>query len=337
MKICVIHLNQIGDLVFSLPLLKSLRDRYPDALIHSVVKPPLNELLRGSPLVDEVLPKPGRLGGKIRLVKTLRAQGYDLLICLARSEEAFLLTALSGARTRAGFERFPWDRVLHVREVIVGHNCWRNNARLIQRLGISPTVEGYVGLLPVESRECGIEVPENYVVISAGASPRRLAKAWDEEKFSHLAVRLHERYGLTPVLVGAGDTRESNELIAHGISTLAESRGTPVLDLTGRLGLRELTALLMRARLFVGIDSGVMHLASAVDIPVVALFGPTDPAFVGPQNSRSRVVRHEMPCMPCYLNTTCGDAVDCMRRLQVDEVMDACTRLMDENGADRRH
>ena len=107
MKICVIHLNQIGDLVFSLPLLKSLRDRYPDALIHSVVKPPLNELLRGSPLVDEVLPKPGRLGGKIRLVKTLRAQGYDLLICLARSEEAFLLTALSGARTGRDSSAFP--------------------------------------------------------------------------------------------------------------------------------------------------------------------------------------------------------------------------------------
>ncbi|HPW67950.1 MAG: glycosyltransferase family 9 protein [Deltaproteobacteria bacterium] len=333
MKICVIHLNQIGDLVFSLPLLKSLRDRYPDALIHSVVKPPLGELLRGSPLVDQVLPKPGRLAGKIRLARALRAQGYDLLICLARSEEALLLTGLSGARTRAGFARFPWDRALQVKEVVVGHNCWRNNACLIERLGIAPSVKGYVGLLPVESHECSAEVPENSVVISAGASPRRLVKAWDEEKFSRLAVRLHERSGLVPVLVGAGDTKESNGLIARGISTLARGRDIPVLDLTGRLGLRELTALLMRARLFVGIDSGVMHLASAVDIPVVALFGPTDPAFVGPQNVRSAVVRHEMPCMPCYLDTTCSGPVECMRRLQVDEVMDACAGLMDESGA----
>ncbi len=332
MKICVIHLNQIGDLVFSLPLLKSLRDRYPGALIHSVVRPPLSELLKGSPLVDEVLPKPRRLGEKIRLARDLRARGYDLLICLARSEEALLLTALSGARTRAGFARFPWDRALQVREVVVGHNCWRNNARLIERLGIAPSVESYVGLLPVEPHECSAAVPENYVVLSAGASPRRLAKAWDEEKFSRLAAGLYERYGLTPVLVGAGDTKESNDLITRGISALAQGRDIPVLDLTGRLGLRELAALLMGARLFVGIDSGVMHLAAAADVPVVALFGPTDPALVGPQNVRSAVVRHDMPCMPCYLNTTCG-TVDCMRRLQVDEVMDACVNLMDESGA----
>lgn len=332
MKVCVIHLNQIGDLVFSLPLLKSLRDRHPGALVHSVVKPPLGELLKGSPLVDEVLPKPRRLGEKMRLARDLRARGYDLLICLARSEEALLLAALSGARTRAGFARFPWDRALQVREVIAGHNCWRNNARLIERLGIAPSVESYVGLLPVESHECSAAVPENYVVISAGASSRRLAKAWDEEKFSRLAIGLHERYSLTPVLVGAGDTKESNDLIARGIRADAQGRDIPLIDLTGRLGLRELAALLMGARLFVGIDSGVMHLASAVDIPVVALFGPTDPAFVGPQNGRSAVVRHDMPCAPCYLNTTCG-TVECMRRLQADEVMDACARLMDESAA----
>lgn len=327
MKICVIHLNQIGDLVFSLPLLKALRDRHPDARIHSVVKPPLHDLLAGSPLVDEIMLKPGGLREKVRLAGRMREQKYDLLICLARSEEAFLLTAASGAGTRAGFVRFPWDRTLDVKEMVVGHNCWQNNARLLERLGIPRTAGSYVGLLPVDPQECSTAIDGPYVVISAGASPRRLDKAWDEDKFARLVVRLHERFSLTPVLVGAGDTQESNALITRGIRADAQGEAIPVVDLTGRFGLRALAALLMRADLFVGIDSGVMHLASALDAPVVALFGPTDPVLVGPQNKRSVVVRHDMPCVPCYLNRSCT-AVECMRNLEVDEVMDACVRLM---------
>lgn len=332
MKICVIHLNQIGDLAFSLPLLKALKDAHPGARIHSVLKPPLGELLEGSPLVDAIIPKPGDLSGKLELALSLRRHRYDLLVCLARSEEAMLLTALSRARTRAGFARFPWDLALDVKEAVVGHNCWKNNARLLEGLGIPRTAESYVGLLSVGADETGLDLPQRYVVISAGASARRLVKAWDEDKFARLAVRIHERWSLTPVLVGAGDTRQSNELISRGIAALSPNGAVPVCDLTGRLGLRGLASLLKGAELFVGIDSGVMHLASAVDIPVVALFGPTDPELVGPQNERSAVVRLDLPCSPCYLNRTCDD-VACMRNLRVEDVMDACVRLVEGSRA----
>ena len=328
MRICVIHLNQIGDLMFSLPLLKALRDRYPDSLIHSVLKSSLGELLAESPLVDEIIPKPEKFSQKVSLARKLRKQRYDLLICLPRSEGALILTAVSGAGTKAGFEHFPWDLALDVRESVDRHNCWPSNARLLERLGVPRTAGDYVGLLSIDPLERDIALDGPYVVISAGASPRRLAKAWDEDKFARLIVRLHERYALTPVLVGAGDTKESNALIARGVESDARGGAVPVVDLTGRLGLRELAALLKKASLFVGIDSGVMHLASALDTPVVALFGPTDPALVGPQNRRSEVVRHVMSCVPCYLDRTCEE-VECMRSLAVDEVMDACTRILE--------
>ncbi|HQJ10022.1 MAG TPA: glycosyltransferase family 9 protein, partial [Deltaproteobacteria bacterium] len=173
-----------------------------------------------------------------------------------------------------------------------------------------------------------IIIPEPYVVISAGASPRRLTKAWDEEKFAQLIVSLYERSSLRPVLVGAGDTRESNALITLMVKNDPKGKDIDVLDLTGKLNLRSLTALLMRAGLFVGIDSGVMHLASASDIPVVALFGPTDPYYVGPQNERSIVVRSDMECIPCYLDKSCRH-IECMRKLGTEQVMDACIRVMD--------
>lgn len=328
MKVCIIHLNQIGDLVFSLPLLKAIRDRYPGAEIHSVTKPYLKDLLAGSPFVNETIPRQGGVRETIRLAKVLRQNRYDLLITLARSEEAFILTSLSRAGTRAGFVRFPWDMCLNVKETVLGHNSWYNNARLLDRLGIPRTADTYVGLLPVDPAECKTIIPEAYVVISAGASPRRLVKAWDEEKFAQLIISLHERYGLRPVLVGASDTKESNALITLMIRNDGKGKDIDVLDLTGKLNLRSLAALLMKAGLFVGIDSGVMHLASAADIPVVALFGPTDPYYVGPQNERSIVVRSDMDCVPCYLSKACRH-IECMRRLGVEQVMDACIRIMD--------
>ncbi len=366
MKICVIHLNQIGDLVFSLPLLKTLRESYPSAEIHAIVKPYLKSLLEGSPLVNRIIGRPGGVKETINLIRTIRNERYDLLINLARSEETFILTALSSAGTRAGFVSFPWDLCLDVKETVIGHNCSYNNARLLGRLGMSMKADSYVGLLPVDASECSVAIPEPFVVISAGASRRRLIKAWDEEKFARLIVAIHKRYGLNPVLVGAADTKESNEKIAgivksgDGSSPLTpalfptrgdlapEGRGgletgqpavgdrpndlsgknIDVLDLTGKLNLRALAAMLMKARLFVGIDSGVMHLASAADCPVVALFGPTDPVFVGPQNEESIVVRHEMPCMPCYMSNPCKE-IDCMRGLDADVVLEACISIME--------
>ena len=147
-------------------------------------------------------------------------------------------------------------------------------------------------------------------------------------------MELHERFGLTPVLVGADDTRESNAKILEGVKSSPGGAQIEVHDLTGKLGLRALTALLMRAGLFVGIDSGVMHLASASDIPVVGLFGPTDPLYVGPQNSRSAVVSLSMDCMPCYLKKTCDD-VRCMRDLSAEKVLEACIGLMEGKDAPR--
>lgn len=327
-KICVIHLNQIGDLVFSLPVLKALRDAWPGAAVHSIVKPYLKGLLVDSPFVDEIYTKPQGIAERIRLAGTIRNNRYDLLISLARSQEAMLLTALSRAGVRAGFVHFPWDMCLDVKETVVGHNCWINNARLLNKLGIPVEKNDYVGLLNVKQALGGITVPEKYVVISAGASRRRLAKAWDEEKFAELVVLLHYEYGLAAVLVGAGDTVESNALIMHHVSDLEGGQGAEIIDLAGRLNLRELYALLEGASLFVGIDSGVMHMASAADIPVVALFGPTDPDYVGPENRQSIVVREDLACVPCYLNRTCRE-IDCMRNLGTEKVMAACRELME--------
>lgn len=326
-KICIIHLNQIGDLVFSLPLLKALRDHYPDACIHSVVRPYLKGLLQDSPFVDRIIVRADALRSRIGLACSLRRERYDLLITLPRSEEALMLAAMSGARLRAGFSHTPWDMGLDVKEVIQGHNSWFNNKKLLDRLAIPVFQNNYVGLLRVDSLPTVEGLPWRYAVISPGASRRRLAKAWDEEKFARVIARLSMEFGLDCVLVGGGDTAECTGAIVAKAERFLRGGVLQVTDLAGKIGLRELVTVLKKAKLFVGIDSGVMHMASALDIPTVGIFGPTDPFYVAPQNMRSRVVRKDLACSPCYLREDCAHR-RCLEELDDDEVVEACRLVL---------
>jgi len=322
-KIGIIHLNQIGDLVFSLPVLKALRDNFPGAEIDSIIRPHLAELMDGSRLADNLILRRDGLANKIRLINTVRQNRYDLLISLARSQEALILTCLSRAGIKAGFAHPPWDMGLDVREVVEGHNCWYNNAKLLHRLKVPVNKDDYVGLLKNNDSYYVPEIPGRYVVISPGASKRRQIKAWDEDKFAGLITWLESEYSLVPVLVGGKDCIEYNELIINCI----DDKDMAIVNMTGKIGLKNLVSLLREASLFVGIDSGVMHMASSLDIPVVGLFGPTDPFYVGPQNERSIVVKSDMDCMPCYLRPSCNN-IECMRNLGIEEVKQACRKVM---------
>ncbi len=327
-KICVIHLNQIGDLVFSLPLLKALKEHYPASELHSVIKPHLACLLDGSPWVDRIILRGKEISSRLQLVRSLRRERYDLLVSLPRSEEALVLAALSNARLKAGFSHAPWDLSLDVSVKIKGHHGWFNNRRLLQRLNIPIVKDDYVGLLPAASWACPHELPERIAVFAPCASGRRQTKSWEAERFAGVMEYLKRRHGLCPVLVGGAGDAEHNRLIEQAaIEKSSNSLG--VVNLTGSVSLKELCAVIRQARLAVGIDSGVMHLASCLDVPLVVLFGPTDTKFVGPHNEQSIVIQHtEMDCVPCYLKD-CGHTA-CMKRITVDEVTQACDGLLSD-------
>ncbi len=326
-KICILHLNQIGDLLFSLPLLNALKETFPKASIHSVVRPYLQELLSGTPYVDRVILRESSLKAKWALMKNIRKNRYDLLICLGTSEESFILTALSKAKIKAGFTTFPWDLCLDIKEKVEGHKSWYNNARLLGRLNVRISKNDYVGLVNVNKNENSLSLPEKFAIISPAASRRRQIKTWDQEKFAELIILLKSSLDLNSVLVGSVDNLAYNKAIIEMVKEKEPQKEFQVHNLTGKTGLGSLCSIIARARLFVGIDSGIMHLASSIDIPVVGLFGPTDPLYVGPQNARSIVVRNkDMDCMPCNLKHC--DHRDCLSRLETNQVLEACRRLL---------
>jgi ADP-heptose:LPS heptosyltransferase len=334
-KICVIHLNQIGDLLFSLPLLKALKESTSSTIVHSVIRPHLKDLLAHSPFVDELLIRE-KGGRKICiLLDQLRKNKYDLLITLSRSEECFFLTTFSSARVKAGFSRFPLDLGLQCKEKMEGPSSISNNLRLLKRLNIETKKNDYVGLIQIPfDQGSGGAAGENfskaqgkYVVISPGTSARRRIKTWEEEKFGSLILELKEKHGLNPVLVGGEDSEEVSKRIIEIVKDKDEAgKVSPIQNLVGKTSLKELCYLLKEASLFVGVDSGILHLASSFDIPVVGIFGPTDPFYVGPQNRRSRVIREEIGCSPCNLKG-CEER-PCMRNLDAQRVLGACEELL---------
>jgi ADP-heptose:LPS heptosyltransferase len=149
-------------------------------------------------------------------------------------------------------------------------------------------------------------------------------KTWENTNFARLILLLHRHFDLVPVLIGGKDNREDNQNIIEIAQT--EGQIAAVDNLTEE-SLGSIASVIQHADLFVGIDSGFMHMASSFDLPVVALFGPTDPFYVGPQNKRSIVVRKEsMECVPCYLQNC--EHKNCMVNLSVDTVFKACEKLM---------
>jgi ADP-heptose:LPS heptosyltransferase len=334
-KLCVIHLNQIGDLLFSLPFLKALRESTPSAIVHSVIRPHLKDLLAHSPFVDQLLIREKGIKKGFILLDQLRKNRYDLLVTLSRSEECFFLTTLSGARVKAGFSHFPWDFGLDLKEKTEGPPSVSNNMRLLKRLNIEAKKNDYVGLIHIpfdkdsggSARDTFCKIQGKYVVISPGTSARRRVKTWEEEKFGDLILRLKERHGLNPVLVGGEDSSEVSKKVVEFVREKDDGNNVnQIQNLAGKTNLKELCYLLKESSLFVGVDSGIMHLASSLDIPVVGIFGPTDPFYVGPQNRRSRVVREEMECSPCY-SKGC-DERPCMKNLDVQKVLEACEELL---------
>jgi ADP-heptose:LPS heptosyltransferase len=329
-KICVLHLNQIGDLVFSLPFLRALRENNPSSMIHSVIPPHLKDLLIHSPYVDRLVYRGRGIKNRLRLLNEIRRNRYDLLITLSRSEECLLLAAFSRAEVKVGFQKNPWDFGLHIKEKMEGPPSWHNNFRLLRSLNMDVKKKDYVNLLTFSPESRRPEDREKYVVISAGTSSRRRIKEWEEEKFGDLIVQLRQRFALQPVLVGGEESQAVNERIIQRVKEKANGQKFgPVDNLAGKTDLVELCDLLKHASLFVGVDSGIMHLASSFDIPVVGIFGPTDPSYVGPQNVRSRVVRaEEMACVPCHLKG-CKER-ECMKKLDVQKVFAACEQLLSQ-------
>ncbi len=332
-RILIVLMGAIGDVTLALPLATRLRQAYPQARIAWAVEPAAAPLLWRHPAIDAVVTFDRARGARAFLpfVREVRAVRAQLALDLQRHLKSGIVSRASGAAVRLGFHRRNaregnWlFNTHHLEPMPHLSSKLRQFQAFGDWLGI-PEVAVDFGLRLSEGEQhrveellAGIERP--FAVAFVGASWD--SKLWFPERTAEVAEALAER-GMRTVLVGGRDDS------AFAAAVVRAAR-TPVLDLAGRITLRDLIGIFARARVAFGPDTGPMHIAAAVGTPVVSLWGATSPARSAPWGNEARVILGSAPCSPCY-RRRCPIGRICMEAISVESVVERLSRAA--GGAD---
>ena len=344
LRVLLVRLSAIGDCLHAAPVASALRRAHPEAFIGWAIQEPAASLLRGYAGVDRfhLYPRRARgIGALRRFRRELRSCRYDAAVDVQGLTKSGLVAWWSGARQRIGFRGGPamGSRELNALflnrrfavDLETRHVVDRNLA-LLRASGLAgegdadaewrlPDYAEPAPLAFLERRGLG---DGRYAVVSPGTIWR--TKRWPPRHFAAAVRRLGSDRGLPVVVAWAGeDERRAAEEIVAGAGDGCRVLLAPPTD------LRELATLLRRAALFLGCDSGPAHLAAALGVPCVSVFGPTDPARNGPYGPRSAAVRldRRLDCQPCWRRTCSRGDFACMERLDADRVAAACLAGLD--------
>lgn len=342
MKILIIKPSSLGDVVHALPTANLLRRGFPNATIAWLINDTLVSLLKNCPLLNALIPfhrerwaQPRHLPEFLRFLRRLRAQQFDLALDLQGLFRSGVLTAASGAPRRIGLSDAREGSRLFYNEVVTPHPTARHAVdrylETIRHLAL-PTdpVEFPLGESPDDKQAVDQYLSEHGAsgapLLALCPRARWENKCWPTDSYAALSRELSRRWPSHRVVLIGG--RADAAHLRH-IATVA---GSEPLVMDGRLTLSQLTELLRRCALFVGNDSGPGHIAMALRVPAVLLFGPTDPALTGPHSTqlgRTVVLRKTLPCAPC-LRAVCRHQVpiECLTSIPVSEALEACERLL---------
>jgi heptosyltransferase-2 len=337
-RIVIRSANWVGDAIMTTPAVATIRDRFPKARITVLAKPWVVPVFEHNPHVDEVMVYQAndRHRGPLgiwRLAGELRQRHFDLAILFQNAFEAALIAWLARIPRRLGF-------TTDGRSLLLTHRIrsWRG-------LKKGHLIDYYLGLLTgagmvaknrklsltiapreqsgAQERLTALGIPANVPVI--GLNPGAAygtAKRWPAERYIRLGRRLIQtQHAFLLVFGGPGEARLGEEI--------AGRIGDGCLNLCNRTSLREAMALIQCCRVFVTNDSGLMHVAAALDVPQVVIIGPTDPVATGPANSASRIVHLPGSCelAPC-LKPDCPLDHRCMTAIGMDSVLNAAIDMM---------
>ncbi len=336
MEILVRATNWIGDAVMSLPALRAIRRRFPDARISVLAKPWVAALYEGDGSSDGVIPLAGAPGArdwraKWKLARQLRGERFDLAILFPNSFESAAVVWLAGVKRIVGYARdgrsaFLSDAMaLPAKGEIPRHERFYY-LELLRRAGLIESIPDVPEIrldgIP-EARRRGEKLFERFGVKlpAIGVSPGAAygaAKRWLPERFGEAAARLAAEMGGSVAVFGSAAEKPMCDEVAEA----AEGR-----NFAGETDLRAFIDMTAACRLFLTNDSGAMHIASALGVPSVTVFGPTDETATGPLGAAARVIREPVECAPCLLRE-CPIDHRCMTRVTADLVVRAAEDLL---------
>lgn len=328
LRILVLRYRFIGDTLLTVPFLRALRAQNPQAEITLCVASDGYPLVAHCPYVNHVEVLEPRTRGFWASIQWMKAQGFDRVYLLKRSFSSALMAFLAGIPQRIGFDtdgrRLLLTRAVPYRET--DQHEAQCALDLLEAVPADPSPLRLETWLSPDAEACAQGVldrlpPAGLRVVLHGTSTNP-AKCWPIGHFATLAQWLIERHQAQILFVGPPSDAEA---YAPLVSALPEALRGACHNLCAQTDLQASVALLKRVQLVVANDSGMVHMASAVQTPLVALFGPMDPLQWGPLSPNATVLTHPgLTCRPCRMTIRCDNRFPCLVELAPEQVYDAC-------------
>ncbi len=328
--------NWIGDAVMTIPAVNAVRNTFPKSRISVLAKPWVAEIYQLCPAVDEIIlfHDPGAhsgIQGKLKLAGELRTKRFDAAILMQNAIEAAIISFLAGIPIRAGYNSDG-------RGFLLTHSVQRTKAirevhqidyymEMVKSFGCKLTGKSVCLQLDRESaavsgdifQQHGIKEKKLLIGVAPGATYGP-AKRWFPERFAAVTDRLIDEFDAQAILFGSLEDRKSAERVG-------EKARHPLIDLSGKTNLKQAIAVIARCDLFISNDSGLMHIAGALNVPLVAIFGSTNPVTTSPVGNKSIVVHKNVSCSPC-LKEVCPTDFRCMDMVSIDDVYETARDLL---------
>lgn len=353
--ILIVRLRLVGDVVFTTPAIAALRRHFPRARLVYVVENAAAPVVAGNPNLDDVVIAPhrrgvGRLADDFSLARRLRAERFDLALDMHGGPRSAFLTWASGARIRIGYDvpgrAWMYTKVVHrPRELRARHsveNQWdllravdpafdSGPDRTLDRIQIAVDPRA---ARAVAARLAGWHIPPHADIIVLHVSAGNPFRRWPESAFAELTAGLLTANGRRwIVLTGGPSDRAATTRVIQEVRQRAGAAADRLID-GESLSLGELRALCEHAALYVGGDSGPLHLASASDVPIVALFGPTlaerSAPWRPPTLPSATVDVGDLACRPCDQRVCAPGDFRCLATLPAARVLSAAEQLLNE-------
>jgi len=333
-RILVIKLRYLGDVLLTTPLFNALRTHFPDAFIAAAVNRGTEDMLTDNPTINRIFTVErdsnflSDLQKQLRLMREIRSFKFNMVLELTNNDRGAVLAYTSGAQKRLGYkkkkENFLRQSILFTDLIEVENNLHiaKKNLEMAKALGCSlPSVKPVLFWSPQDQAACEQILKSNdisddvsCVVLHPSSNARH--KIWTVEGYAALCNYLRDKWAIRTILICGKDPEELR--LNREICALAKSHP---LNLGGQLTLKQTAVLLSKAALFIGIDSGPMHMATAVNKPVAAIFGPSRAWRWGPLGEGHVIIQKDWPCVPCGKKGCEGNGQSrCLDELSLEEV-----------------
>lgn len=337
-RILIVRTDRIGDVALSTPAVKAVRKAYPDSFIAMMVAPHAREIVEGNPYLNEVIvfdkKKFKGLFGSIRFSVRLRKENFDTAVVLHPTKRVHIILWLAGIEKRVGFDKkcgfLLTEKIPHTKQFGQKHEI-EYNLDVLKLIGIDTIDMELFVPVKVENRlkienilkENDFGDNEEFVVIHPGASCP--SKRWPAKRFARVADEIINKFHKKVIMIAGANDKDFGEKTREAMEEEA-------LDLSGDLSVGELAALLEKARLLISNDSGPVHIAVALGVPVVAIFGRNQPGLSfkrwGPVGKDDIIIHRDVGCIECLAHN-CKLGFKCLMAIESDEVIEAAGKLLE--------